>query len=74
MSGHEAVMAWHDRDAVLLRHFNPVSGWSNFERINSDLARDAPVNHRVDLVRGSDGTIVAVWADRASVWAWADAR
>jgi hypothetical protein len=72
--GYDAFMAWHDRDEILLRHFNPDSGWSSFESIGSGLARDAPVNHRVDLARGSDGTIVAVWADEMSVWAWVDAR
>ena len=70
----DAWILWHERSSIILRNFSPEPGWGNLETISSDIEVVGPSSNRPDFGRAQDGTLIAVWCDGTSVYAWADAR
>lgn len=70
----EAWVLWHEGAFIVLRSFSAESGWGAIENISSEIEASVPSSHRPDFDRAPDGTLIAVWDDGTSVYAWADMR
>lgn len=70
----DAWVLWHEDTSIVLRTFSAESGWGNLENISAEIEVTGPSSHQPDFGRTPDGTLIAVWDDGTSVYAWADAR
>jgi hypothetical protein len=57
-----------------LRSFSAESGWGDIETISPRIEATVPTSHQPDFARAPDGTLIAVWDDGTSVYAWAEMR
>lgn len=70
----DAWILWHEDTFIVLRTFSAESGWGAIENISAEIEASVPSSHQPDFDRTPDGTLIAVWDDGTSVYAWAEMR